>query len=90
MSMEIIVRPHAENLVRFAADKKELLVLSADLTASCEAQRFREAYPDRFFSMGMAEQNMMGFAAGLAREGFVPYVHTFAVFICRGRTTRWP
>jgi len=58
-------------------------VLSADLTSSCEADDFRDAYPDRFFSVGMAEQNMMGFAAGLAREGFFPYVHTFAVFICR-------
>lgn len=81
--MEMVIRPHADNFVRFAADKPELLVLSADLTASCEAQPFREAYPERFFSMGMAEQNMMGFAAGLAREGFIPYVHTFAVFICR-------
>ena len=81
--MDVVVRPHQASLVRFAADKPELLVLSADLTSSCEAQDFRSAYPDRFFSMGMAEQNMMGFAAGLAREGFVPYIHTFAVFICR-------
>jgi transketolase len=58
-------------------------VLSADLTSSCEANDFREAYPDRFFSMGMAEQNMMGFAGGLAREGFFPWVHTFGVFITR-------
>jgi transketolase len=58
-------------------------VLSADLTSSCEADDFREAYPNRFYSLGMAEQNMMSFAAGLAREGFYPYVHTFAVFICR-------
>jgi len=70
-------------MVRFGADKPNVLVLSADLTSSCEADDFREAYPDRFFSFGLAEQNMMGFAAGLAREGFYPYVHTFAVFICR-------
>jgi len=57
--------------------------LSADLTSSCEADDFRDTYPDRFFSVGMAEQNMMSFAAGLAREGFFPYIHTFAVFICR-------
>lgn len=81
--MEIVKRPHAVNLVRFAAARKELLVLSADLTSSCEANDFRDAFPERFFSLGMAEQNMIGFAAGLAREGFVPYVHTFAVFICR-------
>lgn len=81
--IENVSRPHAHNLVRWAADKPRVVVLSADLTSSCEANDFREAYPDRFFSMGMAEQNMMGFAAGLAREGYRPYVHTFAVFICR-------
>lgn len=81
--MEIVTRPHARNLVAWAKDKPDVLVLSADLTGSCEVDDFRAAYPDRFFSLGMAEQNMMGFAAGLAREGFFPYVHTFAVFICR-------
>jgi transketolase len=60
-----------------------VLVLSADLTSSCEADDFRAAYPGRFVSLGMAEQNMMGWAAGLAREGFEPWVHTFAVFVCR-------
>jgi transketolase len=53
------------------------------LTSSCEADDFRDAYPDRFFSFGVAEQNMISFAAGMAREGYFPYVHTFAVFICR-------
>lgn len=81
--MPIVSRPHRTNLVRWAADRPEVLVLSADLTSSCEADLFRETYPDRFYSLGMAEQNLMGFAAGLAREGFHPYVHTFAVFICR-------
>lgn len=82
-TMELVKRPHATNLVRWAAGRPEVLVLSADLTSSCEADDFRDTYPERFFSLGMAEQNMMGFAAGLAREGFFPYVHTFAVFICR-------
>ena len=81
--MELVKRPHARNLIRWAEDKPEVLVLSADLTSSCEADDFRDTYPDRFFSVGMAEQNMMSFAAGLAREGFFPYIHTFAVFICR-------
>ncbi|KAA6186382.1 transketolase [Thiohalocapsa marina] len=81
--METVTRPHRDNLVRWAAQRPEVLVLSADLTASCEADGFRDAYPQRFFSLGMAEQNMMGFAAGLAREGFFPYIHTFAVFITR-------
>ena len=81
--VEQVTRPHARNLVRFARAHPEVLVLSADLTASCEADDFRTAFPDRFLSMEMAEQNMMSFAGGLAREGFRPHVHTFAVFICR-------
>ncbi|HEX9019806.1 MAG TPA: transketolase C-terminal domain-containing protein, partial [Nitrospirota bacterium] len=52
-------------------------------TSSTEIDLFRDVYPDRFLSMGIAEQNMLSFAAGLAREGFIPFVHTFAVFIYR-------
>jgi transketolase len=81
--MEMLSRVHAKNLVAWAKDKPNTLVLSADLTSSCEADLFRDAYPDRFFSLGIAEQNMLSFAAGLAREGFIPLVHTFAVFIYR-------
>ncbi len=81
--IEMVSRPHARNFVRWAKDRPEVLVLSGDLTSSCEVDDFQQAYPDRFFSMGMAEQNMMGFAAGLAREGFTPFVHTFAVFLYR-------
>ncbi len=81
--MEIVNRPHVQNFINWAKDKPEVIVLSADLTNSCEVGDWRQAYPDRFFSMGMAEQNMMGFAAGLAREGYTPWIHTFAVFIYR-------
>lgn len=81
--MEILSRVHARTLVNWAKDKPEVVVLSADLTSSTEIDLFRDAYPDRFFSMGMAEQNMMSFAGGLAREGYFPFVHTFAVFIYR-------
>lgn len=81
--MELVSRLHARNLVEWAKDKPEVLVLSADLTSSTEADLFRDTYPDRFFSFGVAEQNMLSFAGGLAREGFCPFVHTFAVFIYR-------
>ncbi|MEQ8153713.1 MAG: transketolase C-terminal domain-containing protein [Clostridiaceae bacterium] len=81
--MEIQTRVHAKNLVRWAEDKPEIVVLSADLTSSTEIDLFRDTYPERFFSMGIAEQNMMSFAGGLAREGYKPFVHTFAVFIYR-------
>lgn len=83
MTPEIVQRPHVENFISWAKDKPEVLVLSADLTNSCEVGLWRDTYPDRFFSMGMAEQNMLGFAGGLAREGFEPFIHTFAVFIYR-------
>lgn len=83
MSIEIVNRPHQEAFIEFSKDKPEVLVLSADLTNSCEVGKWRDTYPDRFFSMGMAEQNMMGFAAGLAREGFEPWLHTFSVFLYR-------
>ncbi len=81
--MEILTRVHARNLVEWAQGRPQVVVLSADLTGSTEIDLFRDAYPDRFFSMGMAEQNMLSFAGGLAREGLTPFIHTFAVFIYR-------
>ena len=79
----IVTRPHGTNFVRWAEDKPEVLVLSADLTSSCEMNVFRDRYPERFVTLGMAEANLVGFAAGLAREGFSPWIHTFAVFLTR-------
>jgi transketolase len=76
-------RVHARNLVEWARGRPEAVVLSGDLTTSCEVDTFRDAYPGRFFSMGLSEQNMIGFAAGMAREGYFPMVHTFAVFMYR-------
>lgn len=81
--MEILSKVHAKNLVEWAKDKDDVLLLSADLTSSCEADLFRDTYPEKFLSMGIAEQNMLSFAGGLAREGFIPLIHTFAVFIYR-------
>lgn len=81
--MELLQRVHARNFVAWAKDRPNVVVLSADLTSSCEADTFRDTYPDRFFSMGLTEQNMLSMAGGMAREGLYPYVHTFAVFIYR-------
>ncbi|MEM6431865.1 MAG: transketolase C-terminal domain-containing protein [Deinococcota bacterium] len=81
--MERCSRVHARNLVRWAKDKPEVIVFSGDLTGSVEIAEFRDAYPDRFFSLGMAEQNMLSWAGGMAREGFTPFLHTFAVFLYR-------
>ena len=80
---EYLDRVHARNLVHWAEHRPEVLVLSGDLTGSTEIAEFRDTYPERFFSMGMAEQNMLSWAGGLAREGFRPFLHTFAVFLVR-------
>lgn len=81
--MEILNRVHETNLVDWAKDKPEVIAFSGDLTASVELTKFRDTYPDRFFSLGMAEQNMLSWAGGMAREGFIPLLHTFAVFLYR-------
>ncbi|MGQ9834349.1 MAG: transketolase family protein [Candidatus Villigracilaceae bacterium] len=81
--MALESRVHARKLVEWAKDKPEVVVFSADLTSSTEIDAFRNTYPERFYSFGMTEQNMMSFAGGMAREGFTPFVHTFAVFLYR-------
>ena len=74
---------HSKSIIKWAAEHLEAVVLSADLGSSCEIKEFRNFYPDRYFSMGIAEQNMVSWAAGLAREGFRPFLHTFGVFLYR-------
>lgn len=70
----------AETLIELAADTPDLLVLDGDLANSTRADRFAKAYPDRFYEMGIAEQNMVGVAVGLATFGFVPWLSSFTVF----------
>lgn len=74
---------HARTIVEWAKDKPEAFVLSGDLTGSVEIADFKREHPERFFSLGMAEQNMISWAGGMAREGLVPYLHTFSVFLVR-------
>jgi transketolase len=81
--MKTLTKVYARKLVEWAEDKPQVLVLSAYLTENTEIDLFRDSYPDRFLSMGMTEQNIVSFAGGLAREGFIPFFHTFAVFIYR-------
>src|SRR5215470_17245545 len=70
-------------LVELAAEYPDLIVLDGDLANSTRADIFAAAYPDRFFEMGIAEQNLIGAAAGLATLGFVPWISTFAAFIAK-------
>ncbi|WP_108398969.1 transketolase family protein [Devosia submarina] len=81
--VEIVNRPYGKAFEAFAPSRPDVLCLSADLTSSCEVDGFRDRHPDQFLSLGMAEQNMMSFAGGLAMQGFRPFLHTFAVFLYR-------
>lgn len=81
--MKIEVNTHERCMLEFAEKHPETLVLSADLGTSCEVKRFRAEKPDQYLTMGIAEQNMCSWAAGLAREGYRPFLHTFAVFLYR-------
>jgi transketolase len=70
----------ADTLIELAATNPDLLVLDGDLGTSTRADRFAKAHPDRFIQMGIAEQNMVGTAVGLASLGFVPWLSSFTVF----------
>lgn len=69
-----------EALFRIGADER-VFALSADLSRSVCTERFRKAYPERFINSGIAEQDMVGIAAGLALEGKIVYVSSFAPFV---------
>jgi transketolase len=60
--------------------REDLVALTADLARSTKVSKFGERFPERFFNVGIAEQNLFGIAAGLALAGFTPFVSTFAVF----------
>jgi transketolase len=67
-------------LVELGGRNARVVALEADLGKSTRSVLFQEAFPDRFFEMGIAEQNMTSTAAGLALQGKMPFVHSFAVF----------
>ena len=69
-----------EGLVELGQKRDDIVVLSADLTESTRAAWFKEKFPERFFSMGVSEQDMMGTAAGLALSGKVAFACTFGAF----------
>ena len=75
--------PFGNALVALAAHRPEIVGLSADLAKYTDLHIFAKAYPGRFYQMGMAEQVLVSAAAGLAREGALPFVTTYAVFASR-------
>lgn len=75
--------PFGRALVELAEQRPELVGMTADLGKYTDLHIFAAAYPERFYQMGMAEQLLMGAAAGLAKEGALPFVTTYAVFASR-------
>jgi len=75
---------YGHGLVELGKQNKDIVVLCADLTNSTRSGWFRDEFPERFFEIGISEQDMMGIAAGLALSGKVPFVSTYSVF-CPGR-----
>jgi transketolase len=69
-----------EKLVELGNADPRTVVLDGDLANSTKADKFARAHPDRFFQMGIAEQNLVGAAAGLASVGFVPWTSSFTIF----------
>jgi transketolase len=70
-----------ETLVEIGRERPGMVVLDADLANSTRTDIFDKAFPDRFFEMGIAEQNMVSVAAGMAHTGLEPWVCTFVVFL---------
>jgi transketolase len=75
--------PFGHALVELAASRPEIVGLTADLGKYTDLHIFAQAYPKRFFQMGMAEQVLMAAASGMAKEGLLPFATTYAVFAAR-------
>jgi transketolase len=75
--------PFGKALVDLAKDRPDIVGLTADLSKYTDLHLFAQAYPERFFQMGMAEQLLMAAAGGMAKEGFTPFATTYAVFATR-------
>lgn len=69
-----------EGIVEVGRENPNVVVLTADLKESMRVEEFEKVFPERFFECGVAEQNMMGVAAGMALAGKIPFVTSFAVF----------
>lgn len=72
---------YGKALVQYGGPHPAVVVLDADVSSSTKSSLFAQAYPERFFNVGISEQNMVGMAAGMAVAGKIPFVNTFAVFL---------
>ena len=69
-----------DTVTELANDDPRIVMLDGDLGSSTRGEVFQRAHPERFFQMGIAEQNMLGVAAGMASVGLIPYISTFVAF----------
>jgi transketolase len=80
-SAEYVAAAYGEALLELAPAHPELVVLDADLASDCRVRAFEDAHPERFVENGIAEQDMVSMAAGMARHGLLPVVNSFASFL---------
>ena len=73
---------YGRTLAEMAKEDDRIVALTADLEKSTALNKFSQVHPDRCFNVGIAEQNMMGAAAGMAKTGLVPFASTFAIMAC--------
>ena len=78
---EKVVNAYGEALVEIGRKRKDIIVLDADLSADCGLRIFENKYPERFIENGIAEQDMVSMAGGLALQGYLPIVNSFGVFL---------
>ncbi|MDY0241752.1 MAG: hypothetical protein RBR34_06185, partial [Rhodospirillaceae bacterium] len=75
--------PFGHALAELARHRSDIVGMTADLSKYTDLHIFAQAFPERFFQMGMAEQLLMGAAGGMAKEGFTPFATTYAAFASR-------
>ncbi len=80
---QTVLKPYGQALLALARRNAKVVCLGADLTRQTETDMFRDAIGERFINAGVAEANMIGIAAGLARAGHIVFVNTFGVFCTR-------
>lgn len=78
---EFVADSYGAALVALAKERQDIVVLDADLAADCRVRQFELTFPDRFIECGIAEQDMVSMAGGLARHGLLPVVNSFASFL---------
>lgn len=81
VSNEYVADIFGQALVDIAAEREDIVVIDADLESDCRLREFARCYPERFIENGIAEQDMVSLAGGLALQGLLPVVNTFAAFL---------